>query len=380
MGITGWDRIKAACALEKTDRVAICPALYRSAAGALQGMTQAETQLNPEKALDAMLKTYDDFGGWDALYTSLPDTETMWLFYYRSPIRWKLAGRELPEDYQAQVFETEALSYDEYDRIIEEGFDKFFDEEYIFRITDWTPEEKEKKIAEQNLVIERAATEWQKRGVQDFFGSGRAHPFFNLSIMRSLEKFTEDLYFKPDKVEQAIKKMTDEMIPRVIQECKDYGVNYFSLNELRASTYFYPLEIFERFWMPYTLQIVDALWSEGIVTNLLVQTNWDKNLPYFKHFPKGAVCLGLDGSTNIFEAKKLLDGWCSFHGDVPPQMVALEKPETVANYTKKLIDEVGYNGGLILNIGCEMPPDTKPENFRAFLETGKNYEASKRQI
>jgi uroporphyrinogen-III decarboxylase len=39
-----------------------------------------------------------------------------------------------------------------------------------------------------------------------------------------------------------------------------------------------------------------------------------------------------------------------------------------------LIDEIGHNGGLILRAGCSVPYAVKPENFKAMLDTGKNYE------
>ena len=52
-------------------------------------------------------------------------------------------------------------------------------------------------------------------------------------------------------------------------------------------------------------------------------------------------------------------------------------PGDVEDYCKKLIDEVGKDGVFILGSGCAVPPDCKSENFRAMLETTKNYEFSK---
>jgi uroporphyrinogen-III decarboxylase len=41
------------------------------------------------------------------------------------------------------------------------------------------------------------------------------------------------------------------------------------------------------------------------------------------------------------------------------------------------MDEVGDRGGRGLDVGCGVPCATKPENFRAFLETGRSYELSR---
>ena len=49
-------------------------------------------------------------------------------------------------------------------------------------------------------------------------------------------------------------------------------------------------------------------------------------------------------------------------------------PELSRSQIKRLIDEVGGNGGFILGVGCEVPATCKPENLRALLETGRHYE------
>jgi uroporphyrinogen-III decarboxylase len=81
----------------------------------------------------------------------------------------------------------------------------------------------------------------------------------------------------------------------------------------------------------------------------------------------------LDGYTDIFKAKEILGDHMCIMGDVPPSLLTLGTPEQVENYVKKLIDEVGKGGGYILCTGCELPIDTKEENYRAMLETAKSY-------
>ena len=67
-----------------------------------------------------------------------------------------------------------------------------------------------------------------------------------------------------------------------------------------------------------------------------------------------------------------------FHGDVAAALQALGTVEEMEAYCKKLIDEVGYEGGFILGTGCDSAPDCKFENLRALVETGKTYELSKK--
>ncbi|UCG83707.1 MAG: uroporphyrinogen-III decarboxylase, partial [Dehalococcoidia bacterium] len=127
-----------------------------------------------------------------------------------------------------------------------------------------------------------------------------------------------------------------------------------------------------------TQEIVDALWSEGIVTWFHLDQCWDKNISYFKQLPRGSAILALDGTTDIFAAKEVLRGHLCLAGDVHPSLTSLGKPEDVEAYCKKLIDEVGGDGGFILGTGCEMPTAVKLDNWRAMCQTAKNYEHSKK--
>ena len=148
------------------------------------------------------------------------------------------------------------------------------------------------------------------------------------------------------------------------------------LVEERAEAYFYPLKIFERFWWPYTKQIVETWSSEGIITFFHLDQCWDKNIPYFKELPRASAVIDLDGTTDIFAAKKVLYNHLCISSDVHPTLLSLGNPKDVEAYCKKLIDKLGIDGGHILSSGCEVPPTCKPENLRAMIQTGKTYQLS----
>jgi uroporphyrinogen-III decarboxylase len=226
--------------------------------------------------------------------------------------------------------------------------------------------------------LDRFKTELDKRGVQLFLGAHEFHPFFRLSLMRSMVPFIQDLYYNPEPVERALKYMTAELIPKQISVAKASGVNSWLFTDERASGFYYPLSIFERFWWPYTQEVVDAFWSEGIVTIFHLDTCWDKNISYFKKLPRGSAIIQLDSTTDIFRAKEVLRGHLCLHGDVSATRLSIGTPGDVEAYCKKLIDEVGRDGGFILGSGCAVPPNVRSENFRVMIETGKNHELSKK--
>lgn len=369
--MTGEERVWAAFLYkERPDRVPVTPAVSGYTAAYYQGLTNAQVH-DPDTGLDAMVKTFDAVGGWDGLYLDLPLVEEFQILVYRQPMRWKLPGRDLPDDYINQVVEMEYLKFEDYDTILEKGFDEFWNEDYLTRITDWKVEELTQKWEVIEKLAGQSVETWAKRDVKSLFSWGEAHPFFILSLSRSFVPFSQDLYFKKEKVDEVLKIMTNQAIPRFIEMAKESGIKNVMIGEERASAYHYPPEIFERFWMPYTKQMVDALWSEGIFTTFHLDTDFTKNIPSFKQLPKKSFCLHLDSTTDIFEAKKIMGDHCSFMGDVPAAMLSLGTPQDIEEYCKKLINEIGKDGGYIINAGCECPADTKPENLKAMIDVAK---------
>jgi hypothetical protein len=371
------ERVQAAMRLEKPDRVPIAPLLTADPAGHLAGLTMAEVSSNNKVAMKAIFRVFDEFGGWDSQYSG-PIIPIQFQAANLYPMKMRIPGKNLPDDEMFQLVEEEILKPEDYDKICEMGLDDFYYADYLWRITDLKPEDLPREIEALTASQIDFAMECAKRGIQSLFLGYALHPFFTLSLMRSMVSFTQDLYYNPKPVEKTLKRLTAELIPKQISIAKQSGINTCLLVEERASAFFYPLSIFERFWWPYTQDIVDAFWSEGIVTIFHLDQCWNRNIEYFRKVPKGSAVVGLDSLTDIFRAKEILRGHLCLYGDVPAALFSIGKPEEVETYCRRLIDEVGGDGGFILGSGCSVPCNVKPENFRAMIETGKNYELSKR--
>jgi len=369
--MTSEERLWTTIRLERPDRVPVIPTLLPEPAAGLTGRTGAEICQSNDTALDAVFEVFDAYGGWDnpypTGYTPL-QLQAMGTF----PMKMKIPGRDLPDDYMFQLDEMEIMQPEDYDRICEMGCDRFYYEDYLWRITPLQPEELQQTMDDLVISFDRFMKECSSRNVRPFFTGYALHPFFTLSLMRSMVPFTRDLYFNPEPVERTLRVMTAELIEKQLSIVKASGINIWLLTEERASAYFYPPAVFERFWWPYTRQIVDAFWSEGIVTVFHLDQCWNKNIPYFRELPRGSAILELDSLTDIFAAHEILKDHLSFHGDVPAALLSLGRPEEVEAYCRRLIKGVGRNGGLILGSGCSVPPTARPENFRAMIETGKN--------
>lgn len=370
--MTSDERLRAAIGLEKPDRIPIAPLMSSAAAATLLNLDSTKVFANGDAQLDAEIKAFDAYGGWDGVIpTPITADGLRIMFKLKDPAR----GDRVTE---LQTLEMENLRIEDYDIIEEIGLNRFMTEHLALRVNDLTLEEVKKLAGGQFELMNRGIAAINERGAASMFPVWRSLPFFMLSLTRSMVKFTEDLYYRPDQVERALKAAVPQWIEAGIYLCKVSGSNIACCVEERAGAFFYPLEVFERFWWPYTMQIVDAFWSEGIVSWFHLDTCWDKNIPYFKQLPRGSAIIYLDGTTDIFAAKEVLRNHLCISSDVHPTLLSLGKPEEVENYCKKLIDEVGGDGGLILSTGCTVPGAIKPENFKAMIETGKTYEFSKR--
>ncbi|MFO8101573.1 MAG: uroporphyrinogen decarboxylase family protein [Dehalococcoidia bacterium] len=374
--MTPTERLWSAIRLEKPDRVPVVPTLLPEPVAGLAGLTGAQVCSDNELLISSALGIFDEYGGWDAMYP-IGATPVQMQAMGTFPMKMKIPGVDLPDDYMFQLDEKEVMQPQDYEKIYEMGMEKFYYEDYLWRIASLKPDELDAELNQVATSFAGFLEGCSARDVQPFFLGYGLHPFFTLALMRSMVPFTQDLYYNPEPVERALKKMTAELIEKQLSIAKNSGIDNWLLTEERASAYFYPPAIFERFWWPYTMEIVDAFWAEGIVTTFHLDQCWDKNIPYFKELPRGSAILELDSVTDIFAAKEILRGHLCFHGDVPAAILALEEPEAVEAYCRKLIDEVGGDGGFILGSGCSVPPNVKPQNFRAMVETGRNYEFSR---
>jgi methylmalonyl-CoA mutase cobalamin-binding domain/chain len=362
------ERFEAAIALETVDRQPVFPILV-TAAARLCGITQAEAWRNHDAARDAIIKCYKDFG-YD--FASKPN------YYYPqlpgrhigAPVRNLIPGRQLAEDDLYQIDERVLFDRKDYKRIAALGWNGFWDEHYPV-MSHKTVEQFTQMQTMSNMLYDADAKLCEAQGVPILLGVTIDSVLMAFSLCRTLAEFTKDLYQVPGEVEAAMKACCDDLIANGIEVCRRSGRKMAFIVLERGSGFYYRLDVFERFELPFLKRYVDALVSEGIIPWLHFDTDWGINLPYLKQLPRGKCVCDLDGTTDIFRAKEILGGHMCISGDVPAALLSLGKPEEVEAYCRRLIDEVG--GGFMLTTGCECPIDVKPENLRAMVETGRSY-------
>ncbi|KPU42488.1 uroporphyrinogen decarboxylase [Oxobacter pfennigii] len=278
----------------------------------------------------------------------------------------KLPGRELGEDELWQMNEQEIMTADDYDTIINKGYG-YFKGEYSKRINGGAMVE---KMKEMGPVMGRLSKVLRSIGIVSL--SPVLSDVFTETFMsmRSMPEFLRDLRRIPDKVEAAFDVAIEEHIPqlrKMIQTVKPLAV---FVGGSRSA--FLSAKLFERFDLKYRKMIVDTAIEEGAFVNFHLDADWEPKFNYFLDFPKHKCVLTLDGTCDIFKAKKVLDGHMALQGDVPASLLTLGTPDEVYNYCMRLIKEVGPEG-YILAAGCSAPPNAKKDNIEAMVcaVTGK---------
>lgn len=125
--------------------------------------------------------------------------------------------------------------------------------------------------------------------------------------------------------------------------------------------------------MPVMKRLVNGLNEKDIIPVLHLDSDWTKNLPYLLELPAKKFVVQLDGSTDIFKAKEILNGHCAIMGDMPATLLTVGSATDVDEYAKKLFNVVGKDGGFIYSSGCCVPMNAKHENMKAFFDAVEKY-------
>jgi hypothetical protein len=358
-----YTRIKEAVTHGKPDRTPVV--MYIDAfAGAYRGVKMSKFSANTKFSGKVIKETLDDLKYADA--TEVAAT-TLILFAYQYLTKIKIAGRELPEGSLWQIDEHEFMKADDYDYIIENGWEKFVKKinKEILHISTFS-------IIKQVLALMSATKKLKKAGMPVFNGVWTSAPTDTIMTSRTMPKFISDLYRMPDKVKEAMDIFADTNIKGMRKQIRMAKPLAVFLANVRGASEFYSPKLWERFVFPYIKRIAEACAEEGVFLNMHLDSNWDRDIEYFKELPRNVCIFSTDGNTDVYKLKKTVGDRICIKGNVPASMLVLGKRDEVFNYCTKLIKDMGPTG-FILGPGCGVPMNANPENVKAMISaaTGK---------
>lgn len=197
-------------------------------------------------------------------------------------------------------------------------------------------------------------------GVEVFYG-----------MFRGMKGLSQDLRRCPEKVKAAshvlfevfMRRSVDALIPGVEREgAFDAGVTTLCANLLSRKQ-------FEDFFWPECKIITDRIVETDKVLYFLSEGTTNHIEDLFADLEKGHFCLYVE-SDDIFKKRKALPGIC-LQGGIPLKLLGQGKKDECIELTKRLIEEVGENGGLIVSPEkfTSNPKDCNADNLKAVVMT-----------
>lgn len=315
-------------------------------------------ELAVETTLDS-LDSLDDIDGINLMVGGVypANLATQWLS------RIDVPGRQLPEDSMWQVREEEDMKVEDYDIILNHGWDAFL--AHMFPLV------QDMELLEKNQKWMAAhwaglAGRYHQRGFATLCGGIARIPFEVLCGARSMASFFVDCYRMPDKVEAALEVIRPALLELPKQMTARSGLKSVWIGGWRSASALLAPKIWDRFVFPHLLELVTELHAEGIFCVLHFDQNWDRDIERLLEFPRHACAFSGDGFTDLKRAKEILGDHMAFLGDMPAALLAAGTPDDVYNYARDQIRHLGPTG-LIMTSGCDAPFNTPRENMEAYV-------------
>ncbi|NIS82421.1 MAG: hypothetical protein GTO14_19940 [Anaerolineales bacterium] len=184
-----------------------------------------------------------------------------------------------------------------------------------------------------------------------------------------------DIYRHPDKLLEAMDVITPLMINMGVGASKMTGNPLIFVPLHKGADGFLSDEQFKKFYWPTLERVLLGLIEGGCVPLPAAEGGYSTRLEVVQDLPKGKTLWMID-LTDMADVKATLGKNACLLGNVPSALLNLGTPQDVENYVKKVIDQAGEDGGLIICNGAFFD-HAKPENVKAMVDTTKEYGAYK---
>ena len=367
-------RYQAAIALEPRDRMPIATG-SNYFAEVYSGNTKQMTVYDPEKWLAAETAFIRDFPEVDVLRNNRIYAPLLDAVGCRT---YKLPGRDLSPTTQFQFVERENMQADEYDMLIEDPVGFMF-ERFLPRVLGEfaDPGSKRANIAllKGGLAHGQMVEVMKKRSIYLQTQCGMPQPMTGAFIapfdvigdlMRGLNATIMDMYRQPDNLLAACDVLVQEMA-------------YFALataDPLKRYPIFVPThkpmflspEQFDTFYWPSFKKTIEILIEAGYKVRAYLEGDWGAHWHHMREFPRGSVVCDIDIQGDIFKALEDIGHHQCVAGGIPDPQFIIGTPQEIRERVKLLCEAAGKDKCLLINGGCNIPYDTKPENYRAMID------------
>lgn len=225
----------------------------------------------------------------------------------------------------------------------------------------------EEKIQKVNREINQAAL---AAGLPLIREAAAAVPFDVLGdYLRGTREIMMDIFRRPQKIHQALEKITELTIERVKVIGNDINTLAVGFPLHKGDDTFMSDKQFETFYWPMLKEIIQEITKEGLIVFLFAEGSYNNRLKQVADLPEGWVIWRFD-RTDMFKAKQILGNQCCIVGNVPASLMCTGTPQEVKDYCRKLIETCGKGGGYILAGGASATK-TNAANLKAMMAAAK---------
>ena len=133
-----------------------------------------------------------------------------------------------------------------------------------------------------------------------------------------------------------------------------------------ASPAVIPPRLFREFELPRLTRVFEALGAAGATNNWLhIAGPVEPILPFYAQ--AGVGIANFDYCVAPSEARSRLPATC-LDGNIKSLAFVDSSPAAIGASAADLLTAFGENGGFILSSGCEIPPESRPENVAALVQ------------
>jgi uroporphyrinogen-III decarboxylase len=220
-------------------------------------------------------------------------------------------------------------------------------------------------VAEVSQVVREA-------GVPSIWGGLCGAPFDLISdMMRGTKGIMLDMYRRPDKLLEAMERLTPIIIDEAIglAHASDSPVILMPLH--KGTGGFMSNEQFATFYWPTFNEVMLGLIDEGLVPLPFAEGDYTPRLEIIKDMPSGKVIWYFE-EMDMARAKEVLGDNACIAGNLPVSVLYTGTPQEVKEGCRQLIEICAPGGGYILTASAGMNQGN-PDNLRAMMEAAKEY-------
>jgi uroporphyrinogen-III decarboxylase len=320
----------------------------------------------PEWAIEQAIKGAQQMGG-----ETIPSYTYGPLFaaditgtYYLTP------GKDLPATDTFHAIETNPMQDEHIEFILKNGVQAWFDQYVMPAWPDWAEEGAAKGGEIAALMAQKVAEageSWYDFPIPDYMG-----PMF-YGMARGFQETLIDAFTEPETTRKIVDMLNEWNIAYTAGFYEMMGIPLQAVCPALARMDDNTLspEIFDSVFWPALQRCIRYAEENDVPLIAHLDGKWENMLSRHIHqFTAQKTVIQLDGFSDSFSlAEAFVANDICMMGDVPPMTLIHKDGQRTYDHVIRLKQLFGDH--LILNAGCQAPPDTTDEALRAFVEAAR---------